>query len=104
MPVTLLYVTAPDRATAADLAATLVAERLAACGNVLEGMTSVYRWEGEVRREAEVALILKTTAARAGEATARLVELHPYEVPCVLSLPVGGGHGPFLEWVAAEVA
>ena len=104
MPVTLLYVTAPDRETAEELAATLVAERLVACGNVLGSMTSVYRWEGRVRREEEVALLLKTTAERADAATDRLVELHPYETPCVLSLPVAGGHGAFLGWVAGEVA
>lgn len=75
------YVTAPPGA-AADIAETLVEERLAACVNTV-ACDSVYRWEGEVVRDEEVVLLAKTTDATYGELETRVVELHPYDVPCV---------------------
>ena len=76
-PVAFLYATAPDAGTAASLARALVEERLIACGNVLPGVRSVYRWEGAVTEDAEAVLICKTTAANADAAAARLAELSP---------------------------
>jgi len=99
-----LYVTAPDRAVALDLARDLVGARLAACANVSTGVTSVYRWQGRVEQDDECVLVLKTTAARVEDATRRLVERHPYECPCVVALPIEAGHGPFLAWIRDEVA
>lgn len=98
-----VLVAAPDDATARALAEAVVGERLAACANVVPGVLSVYRWQGEVRRDPEVLLVMKTTAARAEALRARLVELHPYEVPEVLVLAVDAGHPPYLRWVGAEV-
>jgi periplasmic divalent cation tolerance protein len=66
-------------------------------------MVSVFWWEGAVQRSEEALLILKTTAARLRELEARLVELHPYEVPEVLAMGVQGGHEPYLAWVREEV-
>ena len=102
--VAFLYSTAPDADAAASLARALVEERLIACGNVLPGVRSVYRWEGEVADDAEAALVCKTTAAKADAAAARLAELHPYEVPAVTRFDAAGGWPPFLAWVAGEVA
>lgn len=91
----------PDRADA--LASALVDERLAACVNITAPVTSVYRWQGEVARDDERLLIIKTTMGRREAMAARLLELHPYDVPELLFMPVGGS-GPYLEWVRASVA
>lgn len=96
----LVYVTCPEAAHALDLARRLVEEKLAACGNVLPGMRSVYRWQGAVHEAAEAVLVLKTRAALAERLTARVVELHPYQCPCVLVLPIVGGHAAYLAWLA----
>jgi periplasmic divalent cation tolerance protein len=101
--VRVVLVTCPHAEAAATLARTLVEERLAACGNVLPGLRSIYRWEGEVLDETEVLLLLKTTAARFEALRERVVALHPYQVPEVISLPVEAGHAPYLEWVAGGV-
>lgn len=97
--VVVVLVTAPDADTAARLAHTLVEESLAACGNLVPGVRSIYRWQGAVHDDAEVLLVLKTRADRVEALRARLVALHPYEVPEVLALPVLDGHGPYLDWV-----
>jgi periplasmic divalent cation tolerance protein len=94
--------TAPDQDTAQKLARTLVAERLAACVNVMPGVRSVYRWEGEVREDDEVLLIIKTRAGRTEEVAARIKDLHPYDLPEVLVLPAVGGSVPYLDWVETE--
>lgn len=99
-----ILLTAPDADTAERLGRTLVEERLAACANVVPGLISVFRWEGEVQREAEVLVIVKTVDARVEEVRARVVDLHPYDVPEVLVLPVLDGHEPYLAWVREEVA
>jgi len=95
--------TAPDSATASRIGETLVGERLAACVNVLEGVSSIYRWKGAVQRDREVLMVVKTTSDAIERLRSRLVELHPYEVPEFLALPVADGHPPYLEWVRAEV-
>ena len=102
--VAFLYVTAPDADAAAALARTLVEERLIACGNVLPGVRSVYRWDGAVTEDAEAVLICKTTAANAAAAAERIAELHPYDLPAVTRFDAAGGLPDFLRWVAGEVA
>jgi len=99
-----VWMTAPDLDVAESLSRTLVEERLAACANLLPGVVSVYRWEGAMQREAEVMMVLKTTGGRAQELARRAAELHPYEVPEVLTLPVVGGSDRYRAWVAEEVA
>ena len=104
MDVVFCYVTCPSAEEALSLARHLVDERLAACGNVLPGMRSVYRWQGEVQEADEAVLVLKTRAALAERLTRRVVELHGYECPCVAVLPVAGGHAAYLDWIVAETA
>lgn len=94
--------TLPDADAAERLARQLVEERLAACGNVVAGLVSLYRWKGEVERAAEALVILKTTDEVLPALLARLPELHPYQVPELLALPVAAGHEPYLWWVAEE--
>ena len=98
----LLYVTAQDVAEATRMGRTLVQERLAACANVLPGMTSVYEWQGELCESAEAVLVLKTRASLAGAAAERVRALHSYDVPCVVTLPIVGGNGEFLQWVVRQ--
>jgi len=102
MSLCLLYVTAASRDEALVLGRALVEARLAACANVQDGMRSVYRWQGELREDAEAVLILKTRTDLAEAATARLRQLHSYECPCVVRLPIEGGNPDFLAWIAAE--
>lgn len=80
-------------------AATLVRERLAACVNVLGEMDSVYRWQGKVESERERQLLIKTTADRLPALQARLHELHPYDVPEFLVIPVIGGSELYVKWL-----
>ena len=101
--VRVLVTTAPDEATAARLARTLVEEKLAACVNVIPGVRSTYRWEGAVEEAAECLLVLKTTADAADAATARLVALHPYDVPEALLFTPQAGAADYLAWVVGMV-
>lgn len=101
-----VYVTAANREEALAIARAAVDERLAACANILGGMTSVFRWEGAVQEENEVALILKTRAANLPALTERIKTLHSYSVPCVVSwaLSRDEGNTDFLDWLTAESA
>ena len=89
---------------AGALARTLVAERLAACVNVLPVMTSVYRWQGRVDEDREQQLVIKTAANRVAALAARLRELHPYEVPEFLVLRVSEGSDAYLRWLRDSVS
>ena len=96
--------TCPDAASAARIADALVGERLAACVNVLPGLQSLYRWQGRVERASEVLLLIKTTRARLEALSARLVELHPYELPEVLAVDIAGGLPAYLAWIEDATA
>jgi len=98
-----VLVTAPSADAAASLARTLVEEGLAACGNVVPGIRSIYRWAGEIHDDAEALLVLKTERRLVGALKSRLPEIHPYQVPELLVLPVEDGLGPYLAWVRASV-
>jgi len=85
------------------LARALVGERLAACVNVLGSMRSTYRWQGAVEQADERQLVIKTTTSRVAALDARLREMHPYEVPELLVLPVTGGGEDYLRWLSESV-
>ena len=97
-------ITAPDLETATGIARALVEERLVACVNLVPGVRSIYRWEGKVEDDAEVLLVVKTRADRAGSLVDRVAELHPYELPEVVMLPAVGGSLAYLDWVREEAA
>ncbi|MFO1362685.1 MAG: divalent-cation tolerance protein CutA [Burkholderiales bacterium] len=92
----------PDRASAETLARALVERRAAACVNILAPCTSVYRWKGTVETAEEVPLFAKTTRDRYDLLERVVRELHPYELPEIIAVPVGGGLPAYLDWVAAE--
>ena len=77
----------------------MVEECLAACGNVVPNVTSVFRWDGKVNKEEEALLILKTSVSKSPALIARVAELHEYDVPEVLALRVEEGFAPYLDWV-----
>lgn len=97
-----VLVTTPTAEKAAEIARAVVEARLAACGNVVPGLRSIYRWEGKVQDGAEALLVLKTTRARFDALRDRIVALHPYDVPEVLALPVEAGSAAYLAWIARE--
>lgn len=99
----LALLTAPSVEVAEQLVRALVEERIIACGNIVPGLTSIYRWRGAVECDTEVLVIAKTTASAVARLLERAPELHPYEVPEVLVLPIEAGYGPYLAWVRENV-
>jgi periplasmic divalent cation tolerance protein len=92
-----------DADAARAFVAALVQARVIACGTLLPGATSIYRWEGELKEEAEVVVLLKTDAARWNDLCAAVRERHPYQVPELLALPVTQGLDLYLSWLTSEV-
>ena len=98
----LVFTTLPSADKAAELAKALVDERLAACANLLPAVRSIYRWQVKVQDENEVLVLLKTRAEHLERLKLRILELHPYELPEVLAVPVEAGYQPYLDWLAGE--
>jgi len=94
--------TAGSRDEAERIATALVEERLAACVNLVAPVTSVYRWQGAVERAEETLLVVKTRRAHATRVAARIRELHTYELPEVITLPIDGGAAAYLAWLVGE--
>lgn len=101
--VRLLISSCPDRDSATRIAEALVGEGLAACVNIVPGLTSIYRWQGALERAEEVGLLIKTTIAREAEVCVRLKALHPYELPELIAVDVCSGLPAYLAWVAESV-
>jgi periplasmic divalent cation tolerance protein len=101
--VLLCYCSCPDAASAQVVATALVDERLAACVSHLPGMSSTFRWLGTVTTDSEELLLIKTTAERFEALKARLLQLHPYELPELIAVPVEFGHTAYLDWVRQTV-
>ncbi len=95
----LVFSSVPSQEVASRIANALVREELAACVTVLPGVTSVYRWQGEVESASEQLLLIKTKETLFEKLRARIVALHPYEVPEVIAAPITAGHAPYLEWI-----
>jgi len=93
----------PDRAAADRAATVLVAERLAACAQVLGPLWSTYRWKGSTEQAEEWCCLLKTTTKRLPALRGRVRELHSYEVPEIIALPILAGDDAYLEWIRTEV-
>jgi len=96
-----VFCACPDEVSAERIAATLVEEHLAACVNRIPGIASTYRWRGKVCRDSEHLLLIKTTRERFEAMRARIVALHPYELPEVIALDIALGPAAYLEWIAA---
>ena len=98
----LVYITVPDRAAAESISQALVSERLAACANIVDSVTSLYWWQGVLEGSSECVCILKTTRDRYGALEVRARELHAYDVPCIVALPIVCGNADFFDWIRAE--
>ncbi len=98
----LLYVPVPNEGCGAELARTLLAEKRIACANLLPPHRSFYRWEGKFCDESEQLLLLKSSADQLEALSQRIEELHPYDCPCVLQLPVQANE-LFANWVSGEL-
>jgi len=94
--------TVPDAEVGRRLARSLLQERLIACANLVPGVTSLYRWEGEVQEEDETLMVMKTRSELVPRLIARIPELHPYELPEVLALRVDDGLPAYRRWVLDE--
>ena len=98
----LIYSTFPDLETARNIGKGLIEARLAACVNILPGMTSVYRWQGTIEDGQEVVMIIKTRRSLAASVVDTVTDAHPYDVPAVVTVPVEGGFEPYLAWIMNE--
>lgn len=96
--------TFPDETAARRAAAALVGERLAACAQLAGPIESTYRWDGKIETAREWYVHFKTTAARASDLGSRLRELHPYDMPEIIALPIVDGDPAYLRWIEASVA
>jgi periplasmic divalent cation tolerance protein len=94
-----VHVTMPDGETARRIGRTLVEEKLAACVNVVQGVVSIYSWKGAVQEDEEVLCLVKTSPERFSQLRARLLELHPYDLPEVLGFSVDDGSPAYIDWV-----
>ena len=99
-----VYITCASAEQAATIGRALVEERLAACVNILPGMRSIYRWQGEIVTDNEAVLIAKTREDQVAALTGRVRALHSYTVPCVVVLPILGGNPAYLEWLIGEAS
>lgn len=100
--IVLIYSTCPDEAAGKAVARALVEARLAACVNMIPGMTALYHWKGEVAEDAEVVLIIKTRAGLVDAAIALGCDVHPYETPAFVPIKAEGGAAGYLAWLLAE--
>lgn len=100
----LAFITAPNKDEGERIAESLVSERVAACVNIIGGIESIYRWEGEVTRDSEVLLIIKTTDERYAELERRVIELHSYTTPEIIAFRIERGSEAYLRWLRDSTA
>jgi periplasmic divalent cation tolerance protein len=103
MSLRVVLCTAPPE-KAGDLAKEIVGRRLAACVNIVPGLRSIYRWQGEICDDAEALMVIKTRAECVAALTEAILELHPYDTPEVIALPIedGAGNPAYLQWLLDE--
>ena len=95
----IIFCSCPDRTTAQTIASTLIKQTLAACVNILPNIQSIYQWQGEIQQDDEELLIIKSRFELFEQLEQRLLELHPYELPEVVAVPIETGSTQFLEWI-----
>ncbi|BCX47425.1 divalent-cation tolerance protein CutA [Haloferula helveola] len=95
--------TFPDEAAARQIGAVLVEKQVAACVNLVPGVRSIFRWKGQIEEDAEVLAVIKTTREGYSSLESAILELHPYDTPEVLAIPVEAGAAGYLKWVGESV-
>ena len=101
MKANLIYITASNEKEALNIGKALVSERLASSVNIINSVRSLYWWEGKIQDEQEVVIVAKTSAALVEKLTERVISMHSYICPCVVSIPIEKGHTAFLDWIEA---
>ena len=96
------YITTPNKVTAQKIAKTLLQENLIACANILPEMESIFNWQGQTQKSNECVLILKSQERHSTKIKERVLALHSYSCPCVVSWPIPDGHSDFLQWIFEE--
>lgn len=99
----LIYVTTSNDKEAMNIGETIVKERLAACSNIISDMKSIYWWEGAIEKDNESILILKTLEENINPIISRIKEIHSYENPCIIALPVLNASDSYLKWLKQEI-
>jgi periplasmic divalent cation tolerance protein len=99
----IVLTTCPDQESADRLASQLVETRVAACVNVIPGIRSVYRWKGEVVKDSELLLVIKSRADRFDGLKETILKHHPYELPEVIAVSASAGHLPYLAWIDSQL-
>lgn len=94
----------PNEASAKQLAETLIAQKLAACINLLSPCQSIYAWQGNIEHASEIPMLIKTNQAQYDALEAAIIKAHPYELPEIISIHVGGGLPRYLQWVNAQLS
>ncbi|NDV20187.1 divalent cation tolerance protein CutA [Pseudodesulfovibrio sp. JC047] len=102
MAASFVYMTCSTMVEAENIATILVERRLVACANIMEGMKSIYWWEGAVHRAEEAVLVVKTRSDLVPELTEAVKAMHEYAVPCIVAMPIHDGNPDFLQWIQAE--
>jgi len=103
MSLILVYITAPSKEVAKDIAKKLLKKRLIACANIHSGVTSLYWWKGKIAKAKEAVLFAKTTKAKVKSLEKAVKKMHPYDVPCIITIPIKANK-EFSDWVKKEVA
>lgn len=98
----LIYITCPDAPEAEKLGLELVKQKLAACANIISGMTSIYPWKGKIEKAGEVVLLLKTQKHLVRKAIDKVASLHSYDTPAILEIPLGEVGKKFEAWLVKE--
>lgn len=104
MSIVLAYIPCPSHEVARAIGQAMVKEKLAACANIMSPVQSLYMWEGALQESQETVCLLKTQEKLFTRLRQRVEALHPYEVPCILSLPVNQGNPSFLQWLIHETS
>ena len=102
MNLCLIYITIKDSKEAEQIGKTLLQEKLASCVNIIPNMKSMYWWEGEIKQENEAILLVKTKKELFEKIEQKVQELHSYDCPCVISLPIENGSAAYLKWLDAN--
>jgi periplasmic divalent cation tolerance protein len=99
-----VFCTFPDQESARRVIGRLVESKLVACGNILPGVESIYRWKGKIERSHEVLAILKTTGDKFGPLESAFKELHPYELPELIATQISKGLPAYLSWISENIS
>eukprot|EP00238_Polyblepharides_amylifera_P000320 CAMPEP_0196574184 /NCGR_PEP_ID=MMETSP1081-20130531/3954_1 /TAXON_ID=36882 /ORGANISM="Pyramimonas amylifera, Strain CCMP720" /LENGTH=111 /DNA_ID=CAMNT_0041892131 /DNA_START=191 /DNA_END=526 /DNA_ORIENTATION=+ len=101
---TAVYVTVPDKETGKKIASALLESRLAACVNIIPGVESMYWWDGAVQTDSELLLMIKTRQALVSDLAAKVQEVHPYDTPEVIAVPITSGSAEYIRWLVESTA